>query len=150
MFQMGLSFQGVLTLHSTRGLTLPSGSQLQGSIATLSQSHSIGEFSLMKVFKTWKVCSNNILLAVLWYNWHPMKWLFHFSVIWKVFHLIVNTMDNGSHATFLDLDISIEKGKSIYRMFGKRDGFNFHIAWIQSITSNLPCIFFMVSLCQNL
>ena len=48
MFQMGLIFQGFLTC------TPPEGLQLQGSFATLSQSHSI-ETSLMKILKTWKV-----------------------------------------------------------------------------------------------
>ena len=34
---------------------------------------------------------------------------------------------NGSHATLLDLDISIAKGKFSYKTFDKRDAFNFHI-----------------------
>ena len=30
---------------------------------------------------------------------------------------------NDNHATFLDLDISIDKGQVIYKMFDKRDTF---------------------------
>ena len=56
MFQMGLIFQGFLTCTPPVGLQLQ-GSQLQGSFATLSQSHSI-EISRMKILKTWKVCTD--------------------------------------------------------------------------------------------
>ena len=45
---------------------------------------------------------------------------------------------NDSHATFLDLDISIDKGKLIYRMFDKRDTFKFHIVKLPSTTNNIP------------
>ena len=47
---------------------------------------------------------------------------------------------NGRNATFLDLDISIDKGKFIYKMFEKQDDFNFHIARMPSIKSNIPSI----------
>ena len=50
--------------------------------------------------------------------------------------------NNGNHATFLDLDISIDKGKFIYKMFEKQDAFNFHILKMSSITSNTPSIIF--------
>ena len=45
---------------------------------------------------------------------------------------------NGSHATFLDLDISIDKGKFIHKMFDKWDAFNFHIVKVPSTTSKIP------------
>ena len=51
----------------------------------------------------------------------------------------------GSNATFLDLDISIDKGKFIYKMFDKRDAFKFHIARMLSIRSNIPKIIFYSS-----
>ena len=35
---------------------------------------------------------------------------------------------NGSHETLIDLDISIDKSKFIYKMFNKQDAFNFQIA----------------------
>ena len=47
---------------------------------------------------------------------------------------------NGSHATFLDLDISIDKVKFIYKMTDKQDAF--HLVRIPSITSNTPSIIF--------
>ena len=47
---------------------------------------------------------------------------------------------NGSHATFLDLDFSIDKGKFIYKIFDKRDAF--HIVTMPSVTRNTPYINF--------
>ena len=52
---------------------------------------------------------------------------------------------NDSHVTFLDLDISIDKGKLIYRMFDKRDTFNFHTVKLPSTTNNIPYIIFYSS-----
>ena len=49
---------------------------------------------------------------------------------------------NGSHATFIDVDSSINKGKLIYKMLDKKEIFNFHIVRMPSITSNLPSIIF--------
>ena len=49
---------------------------------------------------------------------------------------------NGSHATFIDEDISINKGKLIYKMLDKKETFNFHIVRMPSITSNIPSIIF--------
>ena len=40
--------------------------------------------------------------------------------------LELKVVHNDSHATFLDLDISIDKVNFIYKMFDKRDTFNFH------------------------
>ena len=52
---------------------------------------------------------------------------------------------NGSHATFLDVDISIDKGKFILKMFDKQDAFNFHIVRMPSVTSNIASIVFYSS-----
>ena len=52
---------------------------------------------------------------------------------------------NGSHATFLDVDISIDKGKFIFKMFDKQDAFNFYIVRMPSITSNISSITFYSS-----
>ena len=54
-------------------------------------------------------------------------------------------LKHGSHATFIDLDISIDKAKLIYTMFDKRDAFNFHIVRIPSVTTNIPSIIFYSS-----
>ena len=53
---------------------------------------------------------------------------------------------NGSHATFLDLNIPIDKGKFIYKMIDKQDTFNFHIVRMLSIASNIP---HHVRICKN-
>ena len=47
-----------------------------------------------------------------------------------------------NHATFLDLDTSIDKGKFMYKMFDKLDAFNFHIVIMPSVISNIPSIIF--------
>ena len=48
---------------------------------------------------------------------------------------------NRSHAaSFLDFDISIDENKFIYKMFEKRDAFDFHLVRMPSITSNIPSI----------
>ena len=49
---------------------------------------------------------------------------------------------NGSHATFIDVDISINKGKLIYKMLDKKETFNFHTVRMPSITSNILSIIF--------
>ena len=51
---------------------------------------------------------------------------------------------NSSHATLLDMGISIDKRKFIYKMFGKRDTINFHIFRMPSIT--IPPVIFYSSL----
>ena len=50
---------------------------------------------------------------------------------------------NGDHATSLDLDISIDKGQFICKMFEKQDAFNFHIARMPSFINNMPSIIFL-------
>ena len=44
----------------------------------------------------------------------------------------------GSHATFLDLDITIENGLFIYKLFDKRDNFPFFIVRMPNLSGNIP------------
>lgn len=44
----------------------------------------------------------------------------------------------GSHATFLDLDIRIEDNVFIYKLFDKRDGFPFFIVRMPDLSGNIP------------
>ena len=55
---------------------------------------------------------------------------------------------NGSHATFVDLDISTDKGKLIYKMFDKRDAFISLECHQLQVTYHLS--FFIFPLCQDL
>ena len=48
----------------------------------------------------------------------------------------------GTHATFLDLDITIADGKFVYKLFDKRDNFNFHIVRMPHLSSNIPSTIF--------
>ena len=52
---------------------------------------------------------------------------------------------NGSHAAFLYLDVSIDKCKFIYKMFDKRHALNCHAFRMQSIICNIPSIIFYSS-----
>ena len=45
---------------------------------------------------------------------------------------------SGSHASFLNLDITIIEGKFIYKLFDKRDTFPFSIVRMPQISSNIP------------
>ena len=56
---------------------------------------------------------------------------------------------NGSHAAFLDLDISLDKEKIIY-VFDKPENFDFHIVRMLLITSNIPSIVFYSSFMPEL
>ena len=47
---------------------------------------------------------------------------------------------NGSHATFIDVHISMGKRKFIYLMPYKKETFNLHNVRMLSITSNIPSI----------
>ena len=44
----------------------------------------------------------------------------------------------GSHATFLELDITIQDGMAIYKLFDKRDNFPFFIVRMPDLTGNIP------------
>ena len=49
---------------------------------------------------------------------------------------------SGSHATFLDLDINIDNGKVITKLFDKRDDFTFFIVRMPNFHSNIPSSIF--------
>ena len=49
---------------------------------------------------------------------------------------------NGNHATFLDLDIMVEYGIFVYKLFDKRDEFPFHIVRMPDRGSNIPSYIF--------
>ena len=49
---------------------------------------------------------------------------------------------NGSHATFINVDISIDKAKLIYKILDKKEAFNVHIFRMPSITSNISYLIF--------
>ena len=44
----------------------------------------------------------------------------------------------GTHATFLDLDITIEDGTYVYKLFDKRDDFPFFIVRMPDLSGNIP------------
>ena len=44
----------------------------------------------------------------------------------------------GNHATFLDLDISVVDNRFIYKLYDKRDNFNFFIVRMPQVSSNIP------------
>ena len=52
----------------------------------------------------------------------------------------------GSHATFLDLDITICDGRFIYKLFDKRDNFYFFIVRMPHFDSNIPSSIFYGSI----
>ncbi|WP_456235821.1 hypothetical protein [Soonwooa purpurea] len=49
---------------------------------------------------------------------------------------------NGSHATFLDLDIAVEEGIFVYKLFDKRDAFPFNIVRMPHKSSEIPSYIF--------
>ena len=52
----------------------------------------------------------------------------------------------GNHATFLDLDISIVDNRFIYKLYDKRDNFNFFIVRMPQMSSNIPSSVFYGSI----
>ena len=54
--------------------------------------------------------------------------------------------NHGTHATFLDLDISIENNIFRYKLFDKRDAFPFFIVRMPHKDSNIPSIIFYSSI----
>ena len=49
---------------------------------------------------------------------------------------------SGTHATFLDLDISVENKMFVYKLFDKRDAFPFSIVRMPHFSSNIPSFIF--------
>ena len=62
----------------------------------------------------------------------------------RSFHLIypsdlhLKCEHNGTHATFLELDISIVDGLFIYKLYDKLDDFPFHIIRMPDKNGNIP------------
>ena len=62
----------------------------------------------------------------------------------RSFHLIyppeleLKCEHQGTHATFLDLDINISNGIFVYKLFDKRDGFPFFIIRMPDLNGNIP------------
>ena len=53
---------------------------------------------------------------------------------------------SGSHATFLNLDITIKEGIFVYKLYDKRDSFPFSIVRMPYIDSNIPQTIFYSAL----
>jgi len=60
--------------------------------------------------------------------------------------LVLKLEHSGTHATFLDLDINIEDGMFIYKLFDKRDKFPFFIVRMPHLQSNIPSSIFYGSI----
>ena len=56
----------------------------------------------------------------------------------------------GTHATFLDLDITIKDNIFIYKLFDKRDAFPFFIVRMPHLSSNIPSSIFYGSFFSEL
>ena len=74
----------------------------------------------------------------------------------RSFHLIypsdlhLKCEHNGTHATFLELDISIVDGLFIYKLYDKRDDFPFHIIRMPDKNENIPLhVFYGHKSCQH-
>ena len=52
----------------------------------------------------------------------------------------------GSHASFLNLDVTIEEGRFVYKLFDKRDAFPFSIVRMPHMESNIPSSIFYSAL----
>ena len=52
--------------------------------------------------------------------------------------LQVKCEHEGQHATFLDLDITIQNGLFVYKLFDKRDNFPFSIVRMPDLSGNIP------------
>ena len=52
----------------------------------------------------------------------------------------------GTHATFLDLDISVVDNKFVYKLFDKRDDFPFTIVRMPDLSGNIPSYVFYGSI----
>jgi len=53
---------------------------------------------------------------------------------------------HGSHATFLDLDITIKDGTFEYKLYDKRDNYPFHIVRMPDFSANIPSYVFYGSI----
>ena len=60
--------------------------------------------------------------------------------------LVLKVEHQGTHASFLNLDINIVDGRFIYKLYDKRDDFPFFIVRMPHMTSNIPCSIFYSAL----
>ena len=60
-----------------------------------------------------------------------------FHLIWPE-HYELKSEYQGSHATFLDLEINIENNIFVYKLFDKRDTFPFFIVRMPDLSGNIP------------
>ena len=51
---------------------------------------------------------------------------------------ILKVEDQDDHATFMNLDITMEEGTFIYNLFNERDSFLFSIVRMHHMESNIP------------
>ena len=56
--------------------------------------------------------------------------------------LELETEHHGSHATFLDLDVSITDGNFLYKLFDKRDVFPFFIVHMPYLSSSIYILWY--------
>ena len=56
--------------------------------------------------------------------------------------LVLKLEHKGSHATFLDLDLTVENGKITTKLYDKRDDFHFFIVRMPNFHSNIPSSIF--------
>ena len=64
-----------------------------------------------------------------------------FNDVYKdIYHpeLLLKVEHSGTHATFLNLDITVKDGMFIYKLFDKRDAFPLFIICMPYIDSNIP------------
>lgn len=61
----------------------------------------------------------------------------HFRHIYPI-ELELKLEHQGNHASFLDLDITIEDGMFVYKLYDKRDKFPFFIVRMPHLSSNIP------------
>ena len=57
-------------------------------------------------------------------------------------NLVLKCEHQGTHATFLDIDITVVDGIFVYKLFDKRDGFPFFIVRMPNASSNIPSYVF--------
>ena len=69
----------------------------------------------------------------------------HYKEIYPA-ELELKVEHHGTHATFLDLDISIKDGTFVYKLFDKRDAFPFFIVRMPQLSSNIPSFIFYGSI----
>ena len=81
------------------------------------------------------LCSNIYIYIYIYFFFSLFKHIYPKELELKLEH-------QGNHATFLDLDIKIENGMFIYKLYDKRDAFPFFIVRMPHRSSNIPSSIF--------